>query len=202
MRSNDLGTKRARDRAAWRRARSFDELCALGARFVAGELAWFPGWGAAELDVESDAIRASLVALNRAGWLTTCSQPARVDVERGLEQRAFACGFASERVARMLVGLAARDRSIRVRVERRGERVAGPVTVTREPARGRAAKVARVAIGGPAIEAELMCFADDLAPAMLAELARRPYVSAWDVAWGREERLWPALEQALAPRRR
>jgi hypothetical protein len=31
---------------AWREAASFAELRALGARFVAGELDFFPGWGA------------------------------------------------------------------------------------------------------------------------------------------------------------
>lgn len=181
---------RIRSRALWSEARRFDELCSLGARFSEGAITHFPGWGAPALDLESDAIQDELVFLAHAGWLTTCSQPGLEDRSRELRQRAFVCGFASEALARRLAELDGRA-SLRVRAVRSGSAGFGAVAVTLE--RG----LARVVLGGPAFAAELECFADDLRPEVLAELACRPYVCAWDEDWGPSVRLWQGLRAAL-----
>ncbi|MBI5363064.1 MAG: hypothetical protein HZA53_07775 [Planctomycetes bacterium] len=183
---------RIRSRELWSKARDFDELCSLGARFSAGTIAHFPGWGASALDVESDAIQDELVLLARAGWLTTCSQPGLEDAARELRQRAFVCGFASEALAQRLAELDGRA-SLRVRAVHGASAGFGEVAVTME--RG----LARVVLGGPAFEAELECFAADLRPEVLAELARRPYVCAWDEDWGPSVQLWNALRELLRP---
>ena len=63
--------------ALWLAARSFDDLCRLGARFCRGEIAAFPGWMAPELDDESGVLAPMLARLCDAGFLTLASQPGR-----------------------------------------------------------------------------------------------------------------------------
>ena len=63
----------------WLTAQSYAELCALGARFLEGDLDAFPGWGAADTDEETDAIEDLLAAWCRAGFLTVASQPGEPD---------------------------------------------------------------------------------------------------------------------------
>lgn len=183
---------RERSRALWREARGFEDLCSLAERFVAGEIAHFPGWGACTLDVESDALRDDLARLARAGWLTTCSQPGRLDPGRDSRQRAFVAGFASETLAARVRELAANP-GLGARIARRGAESAVGVPVTIEGG------APRVVIGGPAIEAELECFEEDVAPSVLSALADLPYVVAWDEEFGPSERLWRAL-RALGAR--
>src|SRR5262249_47035263 len=112
-----------RARLAWRRARSFTELCRLGAAFVAGECAFFPGWGWRSLDDESAHIANELAAFHRAGFLTVASQPGRAFLDergRAIEQRAFVCGFADDRAARALRALAPHG-ELSISLFRRGE---------------------------------------------------------------------------------
>jgi hypothetical protein len=175
----------------WRAARTFEELCALGARFVEGELARFPGWGAPTLDLESVPLVPVLAAANRAGWLTLCSQPGRADAARGVEQRAFVAGFASDGVERA-IGRARLAQGLAARVQRRGDPALPEVALTRVEG------VPRVVSGHDPFEAELACFADALAPELLEELGRRPIVTAWDDRWGRDDALWPELARRLA----
>jgi hypothetical protein len=180
-------------REHWRRARTFDDLCRLGARFVEGELAYFPGWGSPTLDEESDAIAAHLARFQRAGFLTVASQPGAV---RGgtagvLEiQRAFVCGFADARAARSLAASrAASGISIALfdRGDGPGERT--PVTLV--------GGAARVFAGHAAFAEELECFAEHLSDDALRALRSSTYVSAIDLEWGRNSELWPFLDGAL-----
>lgn len=180
--------KRDADERRWRDARSFAELCELGARFAEGELACFPGWGWDALDVESDPLRATLARVNRAGLLTLCSQPGARDAARSLEQRAFVCAFTEPALAEHLARLA---RGFELRIVRADDAEREPVPVTLEHG------LVRVAIGGLAHAAERECFEDALAPALLAELVSRPLVCAWSAEFGPETTFWPALLCAL-----
>ena len=63
-------------RAAWRHASSFADLGELGARFLEGDLACFPGWMADDIDDETDPLVPVLAGLCRGGFLTVASQPA------------------------------------------------------------------------------------------------------------------------------
>lgn len=180
--------ERASERA-WRSARTFDELCVLGARFAAGELDCFPGWGFASLDPESEAIAPVLAALNRAGFLTLASQPgvaAALDHDAHVRrQRAFVCGFATPTFVAELARIA--SRSIAVRTHRdprsRGRRIAVST-------RG---GVPYAFAGHNAIADELACFADPCDAAAVDELARAAYVSIVDLRWGRAAHLWTQL---------
>lgn len=175
-----------RSRALWRAAASFDALCELGARFAEGSIQHFPGWGWSCLDEESIPLEPDLARLNRAGLLTTCSQPGCEDAARELAQRAFVSGFASRAcIDRLLV--VEREAGLHVLVLEPGASLAERVPVTIEHG------AARVELGGPAHEAELACFEDDVRPELLALLARTPYVAAWDEHWGASTQLWDAL---------
>jgi hypothetical protein len=167
-------------RSSWKRARSFEELCELGARFVEGREAFFPGWGAPRLDAESEPLVPVLAQLNRAGFLTLASQPGTRNGVDGCEQRAFASGFCRAREARALRALAAR-------CFRRGERGRAGVAVSRRGGR------ARVLAGHNAFESELELLREHVGAAAFGELARCVYWSIWDPVWGREEWLWRRL---------
>ena len=180
----DLGSGSKR---AWRRARSFDELCELGARFSAGELDSFPGWGASALDTESDSISKHLVQLNQAGFLTLASQPGR------RSQRAFVCGFARAPLARALVLGARRAGLGAMRQTARGR--GGPaVAVTLQDGEP------RVFTGHAARTEELALFQTWVGTKALRELARADYVSLHDPVWRRQQRLWKVIEGVLSAR--
>lgn len=181
---------RTASRRLWRAARSFDELCELGARFVAGDLASFPGWGHACLDLESEDLAPLLAALNRSGLLTLCSQPGLREPVRALEQRAFVSGFASDRAVRA-VSAYAFAAGIRACVQRPGEPPRGEVALTS------VAGVPRVVTGHDPFPAELACFEDLIRPELLAELAHRPFLTLWDERWGRNDALWTGLANCL-----
>lgn len=182
--SRDTPDDHERARDQWRAARTFDELCELGARFVEGQLPFFPGWNAPDLDVESDEIASRLAHLCRLGFLTLASQPARA------EQRAFVAGFVSRQAAERL---SQSGRSSQLVVAVFG---LGPFASSVEPVSLHDG-VAHAFAGHDAREAELECFEDCIAPEALDALRRCCYVSAFDPEWGRADRLWRELERVM-----
>jgi hypothetical protein len=183
-----------RSRAAWREARTFADLCALAAGFVEGELDFFPGWNAPDLDAESDEIASYLARLCRAGFLTTASQPARE------EQRAFVAGFAPPALALRLLR-AQREADLVVVTFGAGcdpdaahERE--PVSLHRLP--GIEEGIAHAFAGHDAREEEIACFEDHVTGAALDELRGQAWVSAHDRRWGRPDALWDQLLRAVA----
>jgi hypothetical protein len=182
--------------AAWRRARTFAELCALGARFIEGELPLFPGWLATDIDEETDPLVRYLGAFNRAGFLTLASQPGRPFApghdDRVCAQRAFVTGFATEIAARGLEQLAlATDLYVAVYAvdERGGYRV--PV--------GTRGGVPYIWSGYAAGAEELELFEEHVSGEGLAALSQARYVSVIDLAWGRRRHLWSHLARVLCP---
>lgn len=167
----------------WRLAASHRDLCALGERFVRGEISFFPGWNAPDLDAESDEIVAFLALACRAGFLPCASQPATSD------QRAFVAGFADESAALALRGMA-RDLDVRVFGRDHGD-VSSAEPVSR--ANGRFHAFA----GHDARTEELACFEGVIGPLAFAELQRAAYVSAFDPQWGRRDRLWSEFARVL-----
>ena len=178
---------------AWRSARTFAALCALGARFVRGEVRHFPGWGAPDLDLESDALLTELEAAMRGGFLTTASQPGRPFAPghdgRSAAQRAFVCGFAGPAAAARLARAAA-ARGLWCDLPAEG---APPYPV------GLADGTPYLFAGHAAAADELALFADDLDPAALADLGRQAFVWLVDPVWGRRDTLRGALAEAFPP---
>jgi len=70
------GTVGMRDRRRWREATSMDELCSLTVAWLSGEIGTQPGYYG-RVDVDDDlapGMATALIALNRMGFLTRCSQ--------------------------------------------------------------------------------------------------------------------------------
>jgi len=172
-------------RDAWRRAGPFEELCALGAAFLQGDLAYFPGWGAADIDEETDALEDLLVACCRAGFLTVASQVAGTGAHgadgRPERRRAFVTGFVRDLDLGPLADaglLVVHSLEEDLPLGLRGEDVF-------------------LALGPGAREAELALFEEDLSPPALAELAAARWVCVADPEWGRAEHLWSSLAAHL-----
>jgi len=182
----DRWVQRGRDE--WRRARDFGCLCDLGARFLVGDVGYFPGWAVAETDEESDGIQQVLVDLNRAGFLTLAS--GRGDPDRAGEdgrterRRAFVLGFASDP---MLIRL--RDLGDEVWIRDFGAREQGgePLPV------GLRANEVFLQVGEGAGELELEIFAADVGEQALRDLEQRRYVILVGLDWGQDGSFWSAL---------
>lgn len=173
---------------AWREARDFSQLCELGARFLEGELPCFPGWGAPEVDQETDALVPLLAAANRAGFLTLASQrgaPASPGADGRTERRrAFVCGFAAEGTAQTLEQLSADGE---LEVAREG----------RDLTLGLRGQEPFLVVGADAAARELEIFAEYIHADALSALRNARYVCLADGTWGRDDRLWPKLARAL-----
>lgn len=177
----------------WSAAAGFEDLCGLAARFLEGELEAFPGWGAPDVDEETDALVDLLAAWCRAGFLTVASQPAghaRPGEDGRTEQRrAFVCGFASEAAAQRLAGLTADGMEVLVQPASESSGAPGP------PVGERGADPFLLA-GHGAGPVELELFAERCSPAALEDLRRTCWVVAHDPVWNRDA-LWPALHALL-----
>lgn len=193
-----LETGHTAGRARWRASRSFDELCALGAAFLARRCAHFPGWGAPDPDEETDAILAPLLELHARGFLTVASQPAFEGPRGGrdVRQRAFVAGFARPDLALRL----ARAERIRVRVWFADGTTTGIGPGREEPeAMTTEDGLARVYAGHSARATELGLFEGEVGDEALRELSAAAYVTAWDPRFGRAEVLWRELSRLGAP---
>ena len=83
----------------WGAAGTLDDLLGLTRRFLTGTLDRFPGWGAGDLDEESDDLREGLLRAVGAGVLPVASQPGEpfAPGHDGLDwgRRAFLGGFVA-----------------------------------------------------------------------------------------------------------
>lgn len=179
---------REASRGAWQAAGSYRELCELAARFVEGDLQHFPGWGAPDIDEETDDVSDLLACYCRAGFLTVASQRGSADepgsdgrIER---RRAFVTGFIDPELSASLLGLA--EQGLLVLLD----------TCSELPLGLRGAD-AFLALGPGAREAELKLFDEDLGPAGRAAVGAARWVALVDPEWGRDDHLWSALAAAL-----
>jgi hypothetical protein len=189
------------DTDVWRRAESFEALCELGARFVEGALEHFPGWGAPELDAESDALVPQLARANRGGLLTTASQPGRPFAPghdgRAWGQRAFVCGFVRPATHARLVEAAAHAGLWCLGNGSGGSGATDSAHAESIPV-GLADGVPYLFAGHEAHEDELELFADAVGADALRSLAAARFVWLVDPVWGRRAALPGALDAAFA----
>lgn len=105
-----------RDRLAWRSAHTIADLGQLMARWLEGDLKSWPGYQAGYgPDDETRRLIPTLAALNRAGYLTTDSQPG--EMGPGFDgswfcQRAAVSGFVADRALLGQLLLAAADHAL------------------------------------------------------------------------------------------
>lgn len=178
-----------RARGLWLEAQSFAELCALGASFARGEIAYFPGWGAGSLDVESDGLRHVLARLNERGLLTVASQPGaapqRAADGRESAARPFVAGIATPRFARALASLRAPLRACAHALGGAQGRDEAMTIVDGEP---------RVLAGRNALADELELWSGEVSRPAFDELSRLLWTCAWDERFGARADLWRALD--------
>jgi Helix-turn-helix domain len=92
------------DAVHWRSAATLHDLGVLTARWLDGDIAFLPSYGAAGPDPETEELVPMLAPLNRAGFVTTNSQPG-VPAEDGSCQRAFIEGFCDDELASAILGI-------------------------------------------------------------------------------------------------
>lgn len=189
--------KRA-DRRMWRQARTLTTLGELMAHWLQGNLSlrpgYQPGYGP---DTETTDLIPVLANANRAGFLTTDSQPGCDEIGtdgRHWQQRAAVTGFVgSEKLLHQLGYLAETHRlellvrdvaDGRTRVGRTVTRVGGePYTV----------------FGAPLSRRDLRRIWQGVSRPALTEITDAWQVTLIDSKWGRNDLLWTALDTAIAP---
>lgn len=182
------------DSHRWREAQSMEDLLALTRSFLQGELAVFPGWGAADTDDETDEFERALLDANQAGLLSVASQPGSPFGPgfdgRTVGGRAFVGGFCAEAALGPLLDTAQAGQ-VMAAVERPG--AAAPWSPI--PA-GLQGGMPYLILGPGAREAELEIFGDAVGRSALAELQAAPFLWLVDPVWGRRSRLPSVLHLA------
>lgn len=181
----------------WKKAASVADLGSLMADWLEGRISSWPGYEpGADPDEETNHLIPVLAAANRAGYVTTCSQPGH-PAERGYDgrtwrQRAAVEGWVADPRLLDRVRTSAKRAGLTVVAHRPGVQWHDGIPVTdadREPytwfARtdGHRNQIAYEwkGIGGRVVR----------------ELRRATYLTLIDPVWGRDDRLWPALADAL-----
>lgn len=176
------------DRIAWRAAGSLDDLLGLTADFLEGRRGFFPGWGGASTDEESDSLLPALRGALDHGLMTVASQPGAPfgPGHDGLTWggRAFVGGFALDDAGPRRLADAALGAGLRVLAEEPAAVADWAPFVA-----GLRDGVPYLVLGPGARSQELEIFEEHLSPALSAELASRPLLWIVDPAWGRRDRL-------------
>lgn len=170
---------------AWATATGLADLGELTARWLTGEYEETPTHGGPP-DPETTALIPVLAAANRAGYVTDFSQPGE-NLGGGDRQRAAVGGYCDDAVrARLADAVAGTDLVLLHEISDSGIRL--PVTLD--------AGTPCTWVGGvPAPEDVWYTVA--LTAAAMTALRDSWYVTIVDPVWGRNDRLWPALTQAL-----
>jgi hypothetical protein len=170
--------------------RSLAELGVLTARWLEGDINLLPAFGAAGPDPETDDLIEILAAVNRAGFMTTFSQPGMPDAD-GWCQRAAVEGFCDKRLAdRIVKELAGTDLVVLRHGPGATEEVRVPVTLNDARAYSW--------VPNPFdTETIWQSYADSCGPAAIEDLARADQVCIFDAVWGRNDLLWRELGRVI-----
>jgi hypothetical protein len=182
------------DRKLWRRADSLPELCELMARWLEGDLSMWPGYDDSA-DEETAELIPVLARLNRAGFLTDQSQPGvngpGFDGSHW-EQRAAVSGFVADEQLLFALARVAEAHRLTILVRHPFEESQRPgVTCTRvdgEP---------YTVFGRRLSRRDLRHIWRDVNWAAFADIADAAQVTLIDPLYGRDDRLWTALDEAL-----
>ena len=172
----------ASDREVWAHATTFQQLCAVNARFVDRKLSFSPLHGEGAIDAEADAIAPFLVQLNRRGLLTTGSQPGGTWPKHRGRQRAWVEGFAMKATALGLYEKALYT-ELDIRIWEPGTHSDGSAPITQQDGHP------FTNVGPPDWEA-LEHFGAVCGPDAMGELRTAWYVVVTDPRWGRRNYLW------------
>jgi len=186
-RNASLEEERRRAEETWRSAAAFGELCELSAKFIEGTSPFFPGYAADRVDAETDELVPFLAAFNRAGFLTTGSQPGMDEPD--WKQRAFVDGYALEPVAKQIARVSLYA-ELHIVVAPPGYSVGfhTPVILRDFMPHGWA---------GFSSFDELEFFEDASGERAFQELRLAWFISIVDLKWGRNDHLWSSIAQAI-----
>ena len=180
--------------ALWGEASKFAELCELNARFIEGEIDFCPTCGAGSLDDESKEIIPYLAALNRAGFLTTCSQPGE---DHGhSRQRAFVDGLALKDTA-MRIERMSLFTDLYVMSAEPGHYNGCMMPVTTDVFRPHSWAGAASLDDETGIFMEVLHFEKYCSESAMQELSQAHQICVIDLCWGRTDYLWTQITNEL-----
>ncbi len=209
------GVRLRRDEERWQRAESYQELLRLNVLFLRGRVVAHPGLVVHPEDVlkrsgpilaeETACIVDDLVAMNKLGFFTDCSQPGiylkcvgrfgrdgrhlQREREGAIEQRAFVSGYAPKALAKRFARISDRNRDL-VFIR---ERVVTPeqIVVTRQgPLHGVLRPFTWI---GRAVPMWMLRARGHIGLGALRDLGRCVPLAVYDKKWRRNTDLWPAL---------
>lgn len=183
-----------KDMQLWEEAQTFEGLCELTARFMEGGIRYIPTLLGEQLDSESESIATYLAAFNRAGFLTTSSQPGLNQVS--CRQRAFVDGFALEStVVKIQKVILFSDLYVLVAVPDDSGGCTIPITVEgfRQCTWAGWATVCK----NTGQFSDLELFERACSDSAMQDLEQAWYVCVVDLCWGRKDYLWETLAREL-----
>lgn len=184
------------DLSPWSSCRTLADLGMVTARWLKGELSYFPGHNNPEeppLDESKDLIQI-LVSLNHHGYVTTNSQPGQSMTRDGNAQRAFVRGYCTEDTFKK-IDAALYGTELVALPRPPGMYHLCPVPITTVSGRN-------FTWGGMSSgEAEAIAreFGGALSEPMVQTLTNAWLVDVLDPVWGRTNLLWSKLQEGLVP---
>ncbi|GAB2735901.1 DUF6919 domain-containing protein [Arthrobacter bambusae] len=180
------------DRGVWRQATTIEAAGELTARWLEGMSQYQPGTFSASFDEETLAIAADLAEINRNGLFTKESQPG-LRTGSGTAQREYVTGYCSATTASRLLELSTQGELVTVG-HSPGElsRSSIPVTI-----QGREVVTVLGSSESPVEAVQFQDWSDEANETLALALADSWYVEIFDPVWGRNDRLLPAVLEAL-----
>ncbi|MDX3656256.1 hypothetical protein PV646_02950 [Streptomyces sp. ID05-26A] len=175
-------------RLLWKGPATVGQLGELMAQWLDGTITYQPGYGAPGPDPETSELVEVLAAVNRAGVLTTFSQPGEPLVD-GHAQRASLDGFCTEHTADLL-RRATLHTDLVTLIFPPGSQEGGQVVVTVDDGQE------FTWLGSPADLGHLYdIYGDDLSEAAIEALGDAWQLHIVDPVWGRNDLLWDQLRR-------
>ena len=178
----------------WDEVESFDEVRLLTEMYITGEIKFLPGYVSENLAEESATLIPHLAGYNRAGFLTTTSQPGmHIGLDR---QRAFVDGYAKQDVTQQIEHLGL-IHDLHVVALPPGESGGFETAVSLKD--GLPTTWTGASFWNKDLEQweEMEVFIPHCKSEAIDELRKCWYVCAIDMNWGREKYLWKSLSDAL-----
>lgn len=179
----------------WKNAHSLADLGQAMADWLGGRGPVWPGYCASDVEDETRHLIPTLVACNRAGYVTTCSQPGHPPTcgydGRMWRQRAAVDGWIADQRLLGRIRAHANRRELTVITHRPGDRSHPGIVVT--DANGEPSTQFGWTPGHRRLIASEW---GGVGRGAIRELRTATHLTLVDPVWGRDDRLWTALDLA------
>jgi len=177
--------------ALWLNARTLEDLGELTAQWLEGRISLLPAYAADAPAAETRGLIPHLAAFNRAGYVTTESQPG-VPVDEDGGQRAFVSGFASEATIHAVEAAILGTRLVTlVSPPGRNSPYSIPVTMLMQ------GNDPCTFLGTPLSRSDVVAFYSDDCPLAVPMLVNAWQLDVFDPEWGDNTLLWETLAEVL-----